>query len=377
MINNIQNLVFLFIISILLLACTNSTYDDIVEPKTGLKLKWNKAYEEDSLEKSILGLQWVFSYLGAILPYQHTGITTQNNVIEINLEQLGFTNTAQQKLNSIHEVIMTSEEYHITNAIDLGRYVSLLLGAPEHYYEITGVPFLLSDLLDDYDINSERGYVNQSGVSFEHRIIGFSEQNGFNQVFFCSEIDPETSEILEYETVELMQNGQPRFGIYDREGFRINNTNPLHSNGGKPAKCMWCHESKIQPLFSEQGNFDGFIPYLEFKDLLTDYKTSHQSLQNSLFDGVRFEETQQHTLTELLYITFMEPSANRLSLEWGMSLAEVENLLSEIPTHTHEEFVYLGNLYHRFTIESYAPFSGLQVSSDVREESETEVNYIN
>jgi hypothetical protein len=73
----------------------------------------------------------------------------------------------------------------------------------------------------------------------------------------------------------------------------------------------------------------------------------------------------------------MEPSAKRLSIEWGMSVAEVESLLSEIPTHTHEEFVYLGELYHRSAIESYAPFSGLQVSSHVREKSEIEVNYIN
>ena len=367
----------LLLFSITLISCTNSTYDDIVAQKTGLILKWNKAYEEDSIEKTSIGLQWAFSYLGAILPYQHTGITIQNNTIEINLEQLGFTSTAQQKLNSLHEVILTSEEYQVTKAIDLGRYVSLLLGAPEHYYEITGVPFLLSDLLDAYDLNSEKGYVNQSGVSFEHRAIGFSDQDGFGQVFFCTEIDPETSEILEYETVELMSNGQPRFGIYNKDGIRINNTAPLHSNAGKPAKCMWCHESGIQPLFSEQENFVGFIPYLEFKDILIDFKASHRNLQNSLFDGVDFEETQQHTLTELLYITFMEPSAKRLSLEWNISIPEVENLLSGLPTHIHEEFIYLGDLYKRESVESFAPFSGLQVSSSVREESELEVNYIN
>jgi len=367
----------ILLICITFISCTDTTYDDIVEPKTGLKLIWNKAYEEDSLDKSILGLQWAFSYLGALLPYQHKGIITENDVIEINIEPLGFSNTTQQKLNRLHEVIITSEEYQITKTIDLGRYVSLLLGASEHYYEITGVPLLLSDLLDAYDLNSERGYVNQSGVSFENRIIGFSEQNGFNQVFFCTEIDPETNEVLEYETVDLMQNGQPRFGVFDKNGNRINNTDPLHSNAGKPAKCIWCHESNIQPLFSVQNDVDGFIPYLEFKDILSDFKSSHRNLQNALVDGVDFQETQQHTLTELLYITFMEPSANRLSLEWGIPVMEVENLLSEIPTHTHEEFVYLGDLYYRTAIESYAPFSGLQVSSSVREESEVEVNYIN
>ena len=110
----------------------------------------------------------------------------------------------------------------------------------------------MTDLLDNYEIKPERGYVNNSGVSFEHRIIGFSEQNGFDQVFFCTEIDPNSGDILEYETVEILPNGQTRFGIFNAEGFRINSTDPSHSNAGKPAKCMWCHESGIQPLFQEQ-----------------------------------------------------------------------------------------------------------------------------
>jgi hypothetical protein len=73
----------------------------------------------------------------------------------------------------------------------------------------------------------------------------------------------------------------------------------------------------------------------------------------------------------------MEPSAERLSLEWNLSVTEVENLLSGLPTHINEEFFFLGDLYNREDIESLAPFSGLQVSSSVREESEVEVNYIN
>ncbi len=367
----------LLLLSILFISCTNATYDDIIEIDSNLVLKWNKAYADDTLEKSIIGLQWALSYLGAILPNSNTGITIQSNLIEIDLEKLGFNSRAQQKLNSLHDAIFTSEEYQVTKAIDLGRYVSLLLGASEHYYEITGVPFLLTDLLDTYELKAERGYVNKSGVSFEHRIVGFSEQNGFDQVFFCTEIDSITGDILVYETVEILPNGQTRFGIYNAEGFRLNNTDPNQSIAGKPAKCMWCHESGIQPLFEEQDNFDGFIPYLEFAEILSDYRYLHNSLQKSLFDGVDFEETQQHTLAELLYITFMEPTAERLSIEWGLSVVEVLSLLSNLPTHIHEEFFYLGNLYDRVDVEPFAPFSGLQVSSSVREESEIEVNYIN
>lgn len=366
-----------YIICLLLVSCSNSSYDDIAVEESNIILKWNKAYEEDTLDTSIIGLQWALSYLGAILPNQNTGITSQNNLIEVDLSALGFNDGAIQKLRALNELIISSEEYRVAGAIDLGRYVSLLLGASEHYYEITGVPYLLTDLLDKYELKNESGYVNNSGVSFEHRLIRFSEQNGFDQVFFCTEIDPNTGAILEYETVEFLPNGQPVFGIYNAEGFRINNTDPSHSIAGKPAKCMWCHESRIQPLFSEQDDFDGFLSYLEFDEILTNYRNSHKALQHSLIDGVNFEATQQHTLTELIYITFMEPTAERLSIEWGVSVAEVENLLSGLTTHIHEEFFYLGNLYNRQDVEPFAPFSGLQVSSSVREESEIEVDYLN
>ncbi len=367
----------LLLFYIAFISCTNTTYDDIVAEKPSLVLKCNKAYEEDNIQKAKIGLEWTLSYMGASLPLNNTGVKVENNLIEIDFKKLGFNSNAIEKLEKLNEVIFTSEEYQVNNNIDLGRYVSLLFGASEHYYEITGVPYLLSEMLDNYQLNSERGYVNNSGVSFEHRLISFSEQEGFNQLFFCEEVDPETGIVIEYETVELMQNGQVRFGIYDKDGYRINSTDPLHSNAGKPAKCMWCHESGIQPLFSEQDDFEGFIPYLEFKDLLTDFKNSHKNLQNSLVDGVDYQETQQHTLTELIYISFMEPSAERLSLEWEMTVSEVENLLSGLPIHIHEEFFYLGDLYDREDVESFAPFSGLQVSSSVREESEAEVNYIN
>lgn len=367
----------LLLIFILTISCTNRTYDDIVPENNSLQLKWSKSYEEDSFEKATIGLQWALSYMGATLPVGGDGFNLQSPYIDITIEKLGFNTNAQEKLIRLHEAIKSSEEYQNTSSIDLGRYVSLLLGAPEHYYEITGVPYLLSDMLANYELQPEQGRVNNSGVSYETRIISFSEQNGLNQIFFCTEIDPETEEILEFETVDLMQNGQVRFGIYDKNGIRVNHTDPLHSNAGKPAKCMWCHESGIQPLFSEQNNYEGFIPYLEFKDLLVDFRTSHQNSQNSLADGVDFQETQQHVLTELLYISFMEPSTQRLSLEWNMTVSEIESLLNGLPTHIHEEFNFLGDLYNRSDIESFAPFSGLQVSSSIREKSEVEVNYIN
>lgn len=369
--------IILVILSFLLLSCENNSYTDLIEPETVLNLKWNKAYQDDTIDKSLIGLKWALSYVGATLPSSNEGFLVSNTTITIDYMKLGFSGNAQNKLATLHSKIINSDEYQQTNAIDLGRYVSLLIGASEHYYELIGTPNTLSQVLNKYTLLPQKGYVNNSDVSLEHRIIQFSEQNGFNQLFFCKEVDPITGEIYEYETIELLSNGQLRFGIFDANGNRINSANSYHSNAGKPAKCAWCHESTISQMFSPQNDFAGYLTYNEFQNTLINYRESNNNFKLGLLDGVDFSKTQQHTFTELLYISFMEPSAERLSIEWNMTVTDVQSLLSNLSTHIYSEFPFLGNLYDRNEIESFAPFQGLSVSTSVRETSQTEVNHIN
>jgi hypothetical protein len=360
-----------------LLSCESSTYAELATTDTTLNLKWNKAYDDDTIDKSIIGLKWALSYIGAALPSTNIGVTTANNLITINIENLGFSKNAQQKLLQLSKKIKTSTEYKTTNAIDIGRYVTLLLGASEQYYKIIGTPETLNQILENYVLLPQKGHVNNSEVSLEHRIISFSEQNGFNQVFLSEEVDPVTGEIHEYETIELLPNGQLRFGIFDSNGNRINAANPNYTLAGKPAKCMWCHESGIQQMFLDQNDFPGYLTYTDFQNTLITYRNSNRTQKLALVNGVDFSQTQQHTLTELLYISFMEPSAARLSLEWKKPLSEVQNTISGLPTHVYAEFPFLGTLYNRKDVEVLAPFQGLPVSTSIREKSPIEVNYLN
>jgi len=371
-----KKLLFIWIL-LLFVSCESDTYYELQNHDDALHLKWNKAYPEDTIDKSLIGLKWGLSYVGAILPTTLNGISTSNNIISININKLGFSESAIEKLAKLNLKIKESQEYQTTNTIDLGRYITLLLGASEHYYEIIGTPQTLTEVLNRYILLPQKGYVNNSGVSFENRIIKFSEQNGFNQIFLSEEVSPVSGKIFEYETIELLPNGQLRFGIFDVNGNRKNNADPSHSNAGKPGKCMWCHESTINQMFSTQNDYAGYLTYNEFQNTLISYRESNRKQKLALTDGVDFSQTQQHTLTELLYISFMEPSAERLSLEWKMPLTQVQGLLSNLPTHIYAEFSFLGNLYNRKDIESLAPFQGLSVSSSVREQSEIEVNHLN
>lgn len=369
----------LLFISILLLfvSCENDTYYELQNRDDALHLKWNKAYPDDTIDKSLIGLKWGLSYVGAMLPTTLNGISTSNNIISININKLGFSESAIEKLTKLNLKIKESQEYRTTNAVDLGRYVTLLLGASEHYYEIIGTPQTLTEVLNRYTLLPQKGYVNNSGVSLENRIIKFSDQNGFNQIFLSEEVNPVSGKVFEYETIELLPNGQLRFGIFDVNGNRKNNADPSHSNAGKPGKCMWCHESTINQMYNTQNDYAGYLTYNEFQNTLISYRESNRKQKLALTNGVDFSQTQQHTLTELLYISFMEPSAERLSLEWKMPITQVQGLLSNLPTHIYTEFPFLGNLYYRKDIENFAPFQGLPVSSSVREQSEIEVNHLN
>jgi hypothetical protein len=371
-----KNLILYLFIS-LMLSCTNDSYSDLVETETTINLKWNKAYADDTIDKSLIGLKWALSYVGAVLPNTNSGFSNIGFTITIDIKKLGFNDNAKQKVLQLTEKIKATSEYQTNNAVDLGRFVTLLIGASEHYYGIVGTPNTLDDVLNQYTLLPQKGYVDNSGVSLEHRIIQFSEQNGFNQVFLSEEVDPVSGEIYEYETIELLPNGQLRFGIFDINGNRKDNADATHSNAGKPAKCMWCHESNIQPLFYTNSDHAGYLSFNDFKDMLLGYKESNRNQKLALTDGVDFSQTQQHTLTELLYISFMQPSAERLSLEWNMPLAQVQNLLSGLTTHVYDEFPFLGNLYNRNDVEALAPFHGLTVSTNVREASTIEVNHLN
>jgi hypothetical protein len=63
---------FLFLLIVLFVSCESNTYSDLLpkveDSSATINLKWNKAYPEDSIDKSLIGLKWGLSYLGAKLP---------------------------------------------------------------------------------------------------------------------------------------------------------------------------------------------------------------------------------------------------------------------------------------------------------------------
>ncbi|MBK6483292.1 MAG: hypothetical protein IPG01_09180 [Chitinophagaceae bacterium] len=111
-----------------------------------------------------------------------------------------------------------------------------------------------------------------------------------------------------HETMELMPNGQLRFATYDLQGILMPSANAVISAAGKPGKCMWCHESKALTLFQEQDDVPGYLTAQEFVERVALTNEELTEIRNALSTDLVFANQSDHTLSELLYISFMEPS---------------------------------------------------------------------
>ena len=376
---NISTNIFLKLI--LLIGCLHITscnnVNKYVSIEENINLKWNPSHDTQTINDATTGLRWALSYIGAYNTSAETlGLSIKGHLIQVNLNELGFPEKTKNALQKLNNKVRNTEEYKHNKSIDLGHYISLLIGASEHYYEFVNIPENLNDILSKYQLNSSKGKIDNSLVSLQHRIIEYSNQSDLKQLFISKEIDSLNGRILEFETIELMKNGQLKFGIFDEKGKRKPSANPQNTNAGKPGKCIWCHESKITPLFTPQKTYDNFLSHQQLDDTLIFYKNKLYKKQLTLTKGIDYSKLQAHTQVELLYISFMEPSAKRLSYEWNIPLQEVLVRLSKLKTHKHKEFPFLGDLYHRKDVRQYEPYKSLEVSSSVREESVNEVNYI-
>ena len=146
---------------------------------------------------------------------------------------------------------------------------------------------------------------------------------------------------------------------------------------GKPAKCMWCHESGLQPTFVDYPGAHGYYDRREFEALLRERRELLNAYRDGVDTQIEYRHRQDHTYAELLYLTFEEPSRERLAREWGVSPERAAELLRGKPTHAQAEFAYLGNeLYRREDVEGLAPYGVLAGPQSIREASVSEPHIV-
>ncbi|MCU0423109.1 MAG: hypothetical protein MUC81_09885 [Bacteroidia bacterium] len=362
-------------------ACKHENYQP-PESNLTIKLKWNKGYNAETIDKAATGLLWCFSFLGAELPKGsfEQAVTFNQQVLTVQLNKLGFNSQAIEAFSKLIPIIKSSEEYKITGAIDLGRFIMLTLNSSYHYYAIVGMPLLFNEFKAGKRFDNKLFVSTNSKISRNDRKIQLPDSNNTSfkeDAYIANEcegrINLGQTTIVAHEVSEQMPNGQFRFAVYDTTGSLLT---AAKGEAGKPAKCLWCHEIYVSPLFAPQTDVPGYYSAEEFNRIVARNMLRITAYRNTLTSDLDFKKRQDHTLMELLYISFTEPSAERLSLEWGLTVEVVKEKLKGLTTHRHDEFDYLGDLYYREEVEPFAPFAAIKTPTSAREKSSYEPRLI-
>jgi hypothetical protein len=342
-----------------------------------IKLKWHKAYPSENWTIVREGLRWTLSYVGATLPkgsFDQTVPFKDSTIITLNLSKVGFSESALVVLDNIVERIKRTEEYQETGFIDLSRFVVLLIGVSENYYAITGVAPTLEEFIRNHQLENPLLFgVTKSAVGNHHRQIEFRGDTSdvMNYAFIAVEsngsLDSGTFRAEAFEVFDIMPNGQLRFAVYDAQGKLIEGSPKKLGEAGKPAKCMWCHEIQIATLFVPNVAVAGMLTNEDFTFWRSAFQRNLDKYRAQLQDDLDYNKTQDHTLMELLYISFMEPSAIRLGNEWNISPEEAQEKMGSAPDHEYHEFPHLGKLYYRYYADSVANKKSPVVPTSVRE----------
>jgi hypothetical protein len=360
-------------------SCVNH---DLYERQADLQiaLRWTKNYEGETLQDVITGFAWNTSFLGAALPkgsLQSAIKVIDAERLAVDFGRLGFNKEAEQSLVELFNHIRASEEYKATGGIDIGRFTMLTLNSTYHYYSITGASTTLDVYQSKFLFDPNIGAVTNSSIAKGHRKVMIGIGDRIQDIVFIAEegkgsITDGSFVAEEFETLDVMPNGQLRFALYDKDGRLKTSASQELTNAGKPAKCLWCHEINLQS-FNEMQSVVGYFDETQLRTILSEKRKIIDAYRRKLNSDLDFSKTQDHTKGELLYISFMEPSVERLVLEWKESEEVVRSKTQHLSKHKHEEFSFLGDeLMRRADIDLLSPWQVIQVPEDAREPSRYE-----
>jgi hypothetical protein len=352
-----------------------------------IKLRWLKSYPSQSKTQVNTGLFWALSFLGAKLPTDAAIVFWDGTTLTLDLNAAGVVESSKPAWKKLLLVLKSSGEYRMMGGIDVGRFVFLSLCSSYHYYAFTGANSTYAQFRAEHTFAPKQVAIVESAVAHGNRLIEVGQGEDINSVAFVAfegsgSLQDHSFEKADIETLDLMENGQLRFGLYDLQGRLKDATTPALTAAGKPSKCLWCHEINLQPPFRNLTDLHGFYSTNEFRELVASSTRVITDYRKTLKSKVDFTRLQDHSNAEDLYLSFAEPTAIRLAAEWHMPLAQVKQLLASrnLKPHPHSERLDDGilgeDLYDRDDVESLAPYTTIRGPSDMREASNYEPNLL-
>jgi hypothetical protein len=353
------------------------------DPQLAIELRWVKNYPKEHRGNVNTGLYWALSFLGARLPDSANVLTWHGKLVTLDLGAAQVQEGTQEAWKQLLRDFKASEEYHRTGAIDIGRFVFVSLCSANLYYQLSGSSRSYPEFLARHPLGARQIAVVESAVAHGNRLIEVGTGAGIGGVAFVAfegsgALKDASFSKQDVETLEFMDNGQLRFGLYDLDGHLKTATTPALTTAGKPSKCLWCHEINLNPPFSNVTDVPGYYTTLQFRELVKSQMRVVAAYRHTLRSKVDFRKTQDHSNAENLYLSFAQPSAERLAEEWNMPIGQVLQKLQarHLKPHPHSAYVddgILGDqLYNRTEVEALAPYQGVRGPTDTREPSSYE-----
>jgi len=363
-------------LSVALLAGSCSAPPPPSDPDLSIELRWIKSYSRESRSDVEVGLLWTLSFLGAALPAAGPdALSWRANVVTLRLDHAGIGPEVLPQWKRLLASLKASEEYRDMGALDVGRFVALTLCSSNHYYALTGAETSYERAYARHEFAAQHFAIVESSVSHGNRLIEAAEGSSTADIAFIAQegggsVSLRTFAVEEHELLDVMANGQLRFALYGADGALKPAASKSRTAAGKPAKCLWCHEIALSRPFDGRTSVPRYGSLDEFDRIIAQRTEVLRRARSRLGSRIDFARTQDHTYAELLYISFYEPSLERIAGEWNVPVAQARESLATLPTHAHEEFDFLGGrLYRRSDIDSLGPYAVLATPEDPREPS--------
>lgn len=341
-----------------------------------INLRRSKAYENQKWWNERTGLLWSLSLIGATLPKGEfdnaISFSQDSTLLTIDFSRLGFTAKTLLLIAQFNNDLKASEEYKRLNSVDIGRWLVYVIHTDNHYYQLVDAPATFEEFKQQHPQTTGRYLIDNSSVSLGMREINFYVDSNLSKQFFIAtegnyNSQNQTFTPTEFETIDLLPNSQPRFAIYGRDGKLLSKSDTLLSKAGRIGKCMWCHESKIEPLFTNTKDVAGYATREQYEAIVQQANRFIYAERKKQKTDLNWFEVFEHTQAELLYISFMQRSVSAIAKEWNLPIAEVEQIFHQLPTSSYDEFPYLGSMHPRSRIDSLAPFKVIKMPVSVRE----------
>jgi len=352
------------------------------DPQLAIELRWVKGYPGETQAKVETGLLWALSFMGASLPLEAPVFSWHKNIVTLDLDAAGVLPATRPAWTAVLNVLKGSEEYKKTGGMDIGRFLMLTLCSSHQYFALTDAPRTFSDFEASHKQQWKPAAVVESDIAYGNRLLHISQASRIADIYFIAyegkgRLADNSFQKEDIEVIDFMPNGQLRFALFDPEGHPKAAATPELTAAGKPSNCLWCHEINLEPPFRNTTSLPGYYSAEELRALIQERMKIVAEYRRTLKSQIDFRRINDHTYAELLYLSFAEPSVQRLAEEWGLPESEVSARVRNLPTHAQKEARYLGeHLYERAAVDPLAPYPVIQVPSHIRAASAYEPDLI-